>query len=288
MTDWTRRTAASWPRRSPRGSTTSEEVTTADLDRIAAVDGTVDLGVHAFLHVAQRRRSSAPWSIDERIVPELIGLLAGVPVVVKDVVATRGLLTMVGLRIFEAWVRPTHATWSRGERRRPRQLGNTNMDEFAMGWFTDRSAHVLPSVTCGTSAGSRAAPARVRRGPSPYFEAPLAIGNDTVVDPQPARAPASVRRQAHWTPGDRATAGRPRLQPRPGRPRARGRVLDAASLVPGRGGRPDWTPPAARPARAPTPTATYLLGGAGRPAAARVRANCRRPRRRGPRARRRG
>ena len=171
----------SWARRSPRGETTSEEVTTAHLDRIAAVDGTVDSGVHAFLHVARggggrarpgdRRADRAPGSGSAR--------WPACPIAVKDVVATRGLPTTVGSRILEGWVPPYDATLvTRLREAGLVVLGKTNMDEFAMGSSTEHSAYGptrnpwdLGRIPGGSGGGSAAAVAA--------FEAPLAIGTDT-------------------------------------------------------------------------------------------------------------
>ncbi len=180
MTDWTRRTAAELGEAIAAGQTTSEEVTTAHLDRIAAVDGTVDSGVHAFLHVAREEAVERARAIDERIAAgERIGPLAGVPVAVKDVVATRGLPTTVGSRILEGWVPPYDATLvARLKEAGLVVLGKTNMDEFAMGSSTEHSAYGptrnpwdLGRIPGGSGGGSAAAVAA--------FEAPLAIGTDT-------------------------------------------------------------------------------------------------------------
>ncbi|MGI8524473.1 MAG: Asp-tRNA(Asn)/Glu-tRNA(Gln) amidotransferase subunit GatA [Nocardioides sp.] len=158
------------------GRVTSVELTEAHLDRIAAVDG----DIHAFLQVDrdgalaqaaasdQRRASGSPASP-----------LDGVPIAVKDVLATRGLPTTCGSKILEGWVPPYDATVVARLRAAGLPiLGKTNMDEFAMGSSTEHSAYGpthnpwdLDRIPGGSGGGSSAAVAA--------FEAPLAIGTDT-------------------------------------------------------------------------------------------------------------
>ncbi|MDG4837135.1 Asp-tRNA(Asn)/Glu-tRNA(Gln) amidotransferase subunit GatA [Micromonospora sp. WMMD967] len=158
------------------GETSAVEVTRAHLDRIAAVDDRV----HAFLHVDSDGALAAARAVDERrAAGEELGPLAGVPVAVKDVLATRGVPTTVGSKILEGWRPPYDATIVQRLRDAGTvMLGKTNMDEFAMGSSTEYSAYGpthnpwdLTRIPGGSGGGSAAALAA--------YEAPLAIGSDT-------------------------------------------------------------------------------------------------------------
>lgn len=176
MTDWTRRTAAELADALAAGEVTSVELTQAHLDRIAAVDG----AVHAFLHVdTEGALEQARASDERRAAGQQLGPLDGVPIAVKDVLATEGQPTTCGSRILEGWVPPYDATVVRRLREAGLPiLGKTNMDEFAMGSSTEHSAYGpthnpwdLDRIPGGSGGGSAAAVAA--------FEAPIAVGTDT-------------------------------------------------------------------------------------------------------------
>jgi aspartyl-tRNA(Asn)/glutamyl-tRNA(Gln) amidotransferase subunit A len=176
MTDLTRLSAAALSDLLAAGEVSSREATAAHLERIAAVDP----DVHAFLHVAADAALETATRVDtRRAAGEKLGPLAGVPIAIKDVLATCDMPSTAGSRILEGWVPPYDATVVRKLRAADLiPLGKTNMDEFAMGSSTEHSAYGpthnpwdLERIPGGSGGGSAAAVAA--------FEAPLALGSDT-------------------------------------------------------------------------------------------------------------
>jgi aspartyl-tRNA(Asn)/glutamyl-tRNA(Gln) amidotransferase subunit A len=176
MSDLTTWTAAELAQALAAGETSSVAATTAHLDRIAAVDGEL----HAFLHIDREAALATAADIDRRrAAGEPLHRLAGVPVAVKDVLATNGSPTTCGSRILEGWIPPYDATVVQRLRAAGMPiLGKTNMDEFAMGSSTEHSAYGptrnpwdTDRIPGGSGGGSAVAVAA--------HQAPLAIGTDT-------------------------------------------------------------------------------------------------------------
>lgn len=176
MTDLTRLSAADLSGLLADRSVSSVEATKAHLDHIAAVD----TDVHAFLHIAGDAALATAADVDaRRAAGERLGPLAGVPIAIKDVLATKDMPSTAGSKILEGWIPPYDATVVRKLRDADLiPLGKTNMDEFAMGSSTEHSAYGptrnpwdLGRIPGGSGGGSAAAVAA--------FEAPLALGSDT-------------------------------------------------------------------------------------------------------------
>src|SRR5579875_1806120 len=107
-------------------------------ERIAAADNEI----HSFLALTKERALEQAARVDRAVkAGEPLGPLAGVPVGIKDVLATRGVETTAGSKILAGWHPPYDATAvARLEAAGAVVLGELNCDEFAMGSSNENSA----------------------------------------------------------------------------------------------------------------------------------------------------
>ncbi len=153
----------------------AREVTEFFLKRVKKLD----TQLNSFISVNDRALNEAD-EVDAKIKKgEEPGLLAGVPIAVKDLLCTEGLRTTAASKILTNFVPPYSATViNRLKIAGAVVLGKTNLDEFAMGSSNETSAFGavknpwnVDYVPGGSSGGSAAAlAARL---------APGAIGTDT-------------------------------------------------------------------------------------------------------------
>jgi aspartyl-tRNA(Asn)/glutamyl-tRNA(Gln) amidotransferase subunit A len=131
-------------------------------ERIAAVDGEI----HSYLALTRERAQAQAELVDRAVkAGGPVGVLAGVPVGVKDVLAMRGVATTAGSKILEGYRPPYDATAvARLEAAGAVVLGKLNCDEFAMGSSNENSAYgpvrnprAMDRVPGGSSGGSAAA-----------------------------------------------------------------------------------------------------------------------------------
>lgn len=136
--------------------------------------------VNACITVTDEQALARAHEIDARIARgEDVGVLAGVPYVVKDNFCTKGIRTTCSSKILEHWVPTYDASAIRyADDAGAILLAKANLDEFAMGSTTENSfagatknPRDLGRVPGGSSGGSAASVA------AGY--APLAFGSDT-------------------------------------------------------------------------------------------------------------
>ena len=144
------------------GRTTAVALAEASFASIAERDG--QLG--CFLALSRERALMRAERVDSQLrAGQDPGPLAGAPVGVKDVLATKGVETTSGSKILAGWHPPYDATVvARLEAAGAVIVGKLNCDEFAMGSSNENSAYkpvrnprALDRVPGGSSGGSAAA-----------------------------------------------------------------------------------------------------------------------------------
>ena len=141
---------------------------------------TTNPAINTYITLNETEAIRKAEEVDSRVsAGDPVGQLAGIPVALKDLLCTRGLLTTAGSRILENFIPPYDATSvARLLEADAVIVGKLNMDEFAMGSSNENSAFGpvrnphdptrVPGGSSGASAASVAANQTV-----------LALGTDT-------------------------------------------------------------------------------------------------------------
>jgi aspartyl-tRNA(Asn)/glutamyl-tRNA(Gln) amidotransferase subunit A len=158
------------------GEVSATEIAKYFLERASQIDPQVG----AFLEVFEAPMVEQADRLDaKRRGKEPLGLLAGVPVAIKDILNIKGHVTTCGSKILKNFVAPFDATAVRRIREADGLfVGKTNLDEFAMGSSCEHSAYKITRnpwdlrlVPGGSSGGSGVAVSTEM--------ATLALGTDT-------------------------------------------------------------------------------------------------------------
>lgn len=153
----------------------SVELTQSVLDRVDAVEK----DIQGYLTVTPELALEQAASADQKRASGEKAPLLGIPIAIKDALATEGVQTTAGSQILKGYIPPYNATAvEKLSAAGMVMLGKTNLDEFAMGsstensgYYTTRNPWDLERVPGGSSGGSAAV---VSAG-----EAIGAIGSDT-------------------------------------------------------------------------------------------------------------
>jgi aspartyl-tRNA(Asn)/glutamyl-tRNA(Gln) amidotransferase subunit A len=160
------------------GKVSPRTVIDASFDRACSVGAGAD-GLNIILAASETAASDADEVTKQVDRGGFEGRLAGVPIAIKDNIATLNMPTTCGSRILEGYLSPFEATAvTRLRAEGALVVAKTNMDEFAMGSSTENSAYGparnpvdVTRVPGGSSGGSAAA---VAAGITP-----VALGSET-------------------------------------------------------------------------------------------------------------
>ncbi|MBC8230618.1 Asp-tRNA(Asn)/Glu-tRNA(Gln) amidotransferase subunit GatA [bacterium] len=159
-----------------QGEITSVELTKSVFDRIQASENDIKAYITLTEELAMEQAAEADKLFKKG---NDLPALTGIPVAIKDLICTRGVLTTCASKILANFVSPYDATvMQKLHSQHTVMVGKTNMDEFAMGSSTENSSYFntknpwnLETIPGGSSGGSAAATAA--------DEAICALGSDT-------------------------------------------------------------------------------------------------------------